>query len=99
MQPTPGGFFVSRRSYFKGECRATKVAILIDGAYLLKRLPSLSKKYRQEKPAIVADAIRKITIEHLRHQSKSIGTFEPPKHENEPIIASNPMSLLYRKSY
>ena len=69
----------------------TKVAILIDGAYLLKRLPFLYPAYRPEDPEVAkakaaADAIKQLTFKHLEHQNKT-------------VQASKPMSLLYRVFY
>ncbi len=69
----------------------TKVAILIDGAYLLKRLPSLYPAYRPKDPETTkaeaaANAIKELTFKHLEHQNKT-------------IRVSKSMSLLYRVFY
>ena len=82
----------------------TKVAILIDGAYLLKRLPALSSKYRQKNPAAVAEAIKHLTFSHLDHQNRARHleyqeADKQLKSQRRDKLVPNPMSLLYRVFY
>jgi uncharacterized LabA/DUF88 family protein len=64
----------------------TKVAILIDGGFFLKRLPSVRKDIDAANAAAVAKAIGQLTYRHLEHL-------------NGTVAASSPWSLLYRCFY
>jgi uncharacterized LabA/DUF88 family protein len=64
----------------------TKVAILIDGGFFLKRLPSVRKDIDASNPAAVAKAIGQLTYRHLEHL-------------NGTVAASSPWALLYRCFY
>lgn len=48
----------------------SKVAILIDGGYFLKRLPTVFPKTDQKDPSAVGKAIRRLVNQHLKHQNK-----------------------------
>ena len=50
----------------------TKVAILIDGGYFLKRLPAVFPKAYLKNPDSVALAMRKLVLSHLRTQNKIV---------------------------
>lgn len=63
-----------------------KVAILIDGAYLLKRLPRVCSDVDASDASAVADAILRLVTSHL-------------KQLNRVHQASNPFQLLYRTFY
>ncbi len=64
----------------------TKVAILIDGGYLLKRLPTVRPKIKHGDANAVNSAIRKLVTSHL-------------ERENKIACAANANSLLYRVFY
>ena len=64
----------------------TKVAILIDGGFLLKRLPSVRKEINSRNPENVSRAIGQLIFGHLKHLAKQ-----------EKI--TQPFSLLYRCFY
>lgn len=64
----------------------TKVAILIDGGYLLKRLPTVRPKIKYHDAKAVSSAIRQLAMSHL-------------KRENKTACAANANSLLYRVFY
>lgn len=64
----------------------TKVAILIDGGYLLKRLPTVRPKIKHHDAKGVSSAIRQLAMSHL-------------KRENKTTCAANANSLLYRVFY
>ncbi len=63
-----------------------KAAILIDGGYFLKRLPSVRRDVDASNASSVVQAIRQLVRSHLRQL-------------NETYRAPNPMSLLYRCFY
>lgn len=63
-----------------------KIAILIDGGYLLKRLPSVLPAIDHGDPRVVNTAIRRLVASHL-------------ERENKIAEAANPRSLLYRVFY
>lgn len=64
----------------------TKVAILIDGGYFLKRLPVVRHSLDPHDATAVADELRHLVLSHL-HQL------------NEHYGAPHPMQLLYRTFY
>lgn len=64
----------------------TKVAILIDGGYFIKRLPSVQPKVDRDNPEQVARAISKLIAGHLTYINKI---------ERQP----HARSLLYRSFY
>ena len=63
-----------------------KVAILIDGGYFLKRLPTFLPKDDLKKTDSVVSAIRKFIGSHLYTQNEIVGS-------------THPWSLLYRTFY
>ena len=63
-----------------------KVAILIDGGYLLKRLPTVRPKIGHHDAKAVNLAIRQLVTSHL-------------KRENKIACAADVNSLLYRVFY
>ena len=69
-----------------GGVSMTKVAILIDGGYLLKRLPTVRSRIRHQDAKAVSSAIRQLVTSHL-------------KRENKTVCAANFNSLLYRVFY
>ena len=64
----------------------SKVAILIDGGYFLKRLPTVFPKTASKDPSAVGQALRRLVTQHLTH-------------ENKIRRAQHPRSLLYRVFY
>ena len=64
----------------------TKVAILIDGGYLLKRLPTVRPAIDHRDAKAVDSAIRRLVTAHL-------------ERENNTACAANARSLLYRAFY
>jgi hypothetical protein len=64
----------------------TKAAILIDGAFFLKRLPSVRQDLDLHEPEAVAKAIGQLVRSHLEQLNTSAG-------------ASSPWALLYRCFY
>ena len=63
-----------------------KIAILIDGGYLLKRIRSVRRDIDASNPEHVARAIGQLVNNHLEYQNRTIG-------------AQNHFSLLYRIFY
>lgn len=76
----PWGLFLS------GGVSMTKVAILIDGGYLLKRLPTVCPKIRHGDARAVNSAMRQLVTSHL-------------ERENKIARAATANSLLYRVFY
>lgn len=64
----------------------TRAAILIDGGYLLKRLPAVRRDVDARDPAAVARAVSQLVHGHL-------------KRLNEVYRVPNPLRLLYRVFY
>lgn len=64
----------------------SKIAILIDGGYFLKRLPTVCPTVDKMDADQVADAIGKLVYSHLRSHNKVVG-------------GSHPRSNLYRVFY
>lgn len=64
----------------------TKAAILIDGGYLLKRLPTVCPNIDNKDPVAVATSISRLVTAHLKAQNKV-------------ARAEHPRSLLYRVFY
>lgn len=64
----------------------TKTAILIDGGYLLKRLPTVCPQIDNKDPKAVANCISRLVTSHLKSQNKV-------------IRAAHARSLLYRVFY
>ena len=64
----------------------TKVAILIDGGFFLKRLPSVRRDINSTEPEAVARAIAQLVRSHL-------------EHVNGTAAAASPWALLYRCFY
>ena len=62
---------------------ATKVAILIDGGYFLKRLPHVRRDIDTSSPEDVVKAIEQLVCSHLEQL-------------NEVHQSQNPFQLLYR---
>ena len=64
----------------------TKAAILIDGGYFLKRLPSVRPDVDASDAAAVANSVEQLVRGHLRQL-------------NDVYRAANPLSLVYRTFY
>jgi hypothetical protein len=64
----------------------SKVALLIDGGFLLKRLPSVRRDVDSTDPEAVARAIGQLVRSHL-------------EHVNGAAAAANAWALLYRCFY
>ena len=63
-----------------------KLAILIDGAFFLKRLPKLQPNLGKRDPDVTVQAIDKLVKHHLEYLNKT-------------YCVANPKSLLYRAFY
>lgn len=53
-----------------GASLMTRVAVLIDGGYLLRRLPSVQTRFRTDDPQDVCRSVNWLITAHLRHLNK-----------------------------
>ena len=86
--------------------RMTKAAILIDGGYFLKRLPTVRPDVRADDPEDVAKAIRQLLGSHMTKLSRVHGVRDHTRNdgpeesrENRSQYGSNPFRFLYRCFY
>lgn len=84
----------------------TKAAILIDGGYFLKRLPTVRPDIDAHAPADVAKSIRQLLRSHLNQLNRVYGVWDHTRNdgseesqENRNQSVSNPFRFLYRCFY
>ena len=83
-----------------------KAAILIDGGYFLKRLPTVRPDIDTHAPADVAKSIRQLLGSHLNQLNRVYGVWDHTRNdgseeplENRSQYVSNPFRFLYRCFY
>ena len=86
--------------------RVTKAAILIDGGYFLKRLPTVRLDVRANNPEDVARSVRQLLRSHLDQLSRVYGVWDHTRNdgpedsrENRSQYGSSPFRFLYRCFY
>ena len=84
----------------------TKAAILIDGGYFLKRLPTVRPDINARVPEDVVKSIRQLLWSHLNQLNRVYGVWDytpndgpEESRENRSQYVSNPFRFLYRCFY